>query len=310
MGTPRFAVPSLQVLLDHPQIEVVGVVTQPDKPLGRSRTSQPSPVKQLALQHNLIVWTPEKIKHNPDLIATLAKTRPDVIVVAAYGKLLPQEILDLPKRGVVNIHGSFLPEYRGASPVVGSILNGDIFTGVTLMKMVLAMDAGPIIAKSHSVAIEPTDTTETLTQKLSIEGAELLHQQLVTYLEKKLIPLPQNESLATTVKLINKEDGQINWNDSAELIERKIRAYQPWPGAQTLWQGQRLKLISGEVTHESPTQIGTVWLTPDNYPAVSTGQGSLKITGLQLEGKAVVSGRDFLLGRPSLIGATLHSALV
>jgi len=306
MGTPHFAIPSLEMLLQHPQIDIVGVITQPDKPAGRTGTPQFSPVKQFAFDHNLTIWTPEKVKHNDELINQIKTSKPDTIVVAAYGKILPQEILDIPPKGIVNIHGSFLPKYRGASPIAASIINGDTIARVTLMKMALAMDAGPIIATSEPVAIEPSDTTGTLTQKLSQAGAELLQQQLIPYLENKISPLPQDEQNATTVSLVKKEDGKINWQESATLIERKIRAYQPWPSAYTFWQGQRIKLMASEVIPEAPSEVGTIWLTPDHYPAVTTGEDSLKIITLQLEGKAVTSGKDFLLGRPNLIGSQLE----
>ena len=207
MGTPEFAVPSLQILLDNTRIEVVGVVTQPDKPAGRSGQLQPSSVKQLALSRQIHVWTPEKVKHNSELIEQIKIAQPDAIVVVAYGKILPQEILDIPKYGIVNVHGSLLPKYRGASPITASILNGDTATGITLMKMVLAMDAGPIIAKSEPVTIASNDTTATLAQKLSTIGAQLLNTDLLLYLDSQITPTPQDDNQVTFVSIIKKEDG-------------------------------------------------------------------------------------------------------
>lgn len=305
MGTPEFAVPSLQTLVDHPQIEVIAVITQPDKPIGRSHTPQPSPVKQLALAHNLPVWTPAKVKHNLDLLEQIKSAQPDVIVVSAYGKILPQDILDIPVSGIVNVHGSLLPKYRGASPIAGSILNGDAFTGITLMKMVFEMDAGPIIAVSQSMPIEPTDTTATLTQKLAHIGADLLSQNLVPYLTDQLTLIPQDETKATFVPIIQKEDGQINWAEDATVIERKTRAYSPWPSTYTFFTGKRLKIIQGEVLPETQEEPGKVWMTTDKYPAVTTGKGSLKILQLQPEGKSVMQGSDYLRGYPQFIGSVL-----
>lgn len=300
MGTPEFAVPILQTLIAQPQLEVAGVITQPDKPAGRQGTPQPSPIKQLALTNNLTVWTPNKVKNNPEIIGQIKAVNPDVIIVAAYGKILPQEILDIPKYGIINIHGSLLPKYRGASPVATSIINGDATTGVTLMKMVFEMDAGPIIAKSEPVTIEPNDTTASLTTKLSDIGAKLLDQKLISYLEGRITPTPQDDQAATYVKLVAKEDGLINWEEEATIIERKTRAYSPWPSAYTFWEGKRLKIITGEVVPETQGQPGQVWIMADHYPAVDTGQDSLKLITVQPEGKLVMSGADFLRGHPGL----------
>ena len=176
MGTPEFAVPSLQALMNNPAINIEAVVTQPDKPVGRQGAPQPSPIKQLAIQQHLTVLTPEKIKHNAEFITQLKSINPEVIIVVAYGKILPQEILDIPKQGIVNVHASLLPHYRGTSPIMASILHGDKQTGVTLMKMELAMDTGPIIATSEPILINPSDTTATLTARLSQVGADLLNQ--------------------------------------------------------------------------------------------------------------------------------------
>ncbi|MBU1092190.1 methionyl-tRNA formyltransferase [Patescibacteria group bacterium] len=305
MGTPEFAVSSLQVLIDHPQTEVVAIITQPDKPIGRSHTPQPSPVKQLATTHQFPIWTPAKVKNNSELIEQIKSVQPDIIIVSAYGKILPQEILDIPKMGIINVHGSLLPKYRGASPIAGSIINGDFFTGITLMKMVLEMDAGPIIATSQPIPIESTDTTVTLTQKLSLIGAELLQQSLLPYLIGQLTPVPQDENQATFVPVIKKEDGQINWQEDALTIERKIRAYHPWPSTYTFWQDKRLKIIQGEVLLSGKDIPGKIWVTPDKYPAVFTNQGSLKILKVQPEGKSVMSGVDYLRGWPQLIGSIL-----
>jgi len=306
MGTPEFAVPSLQALIDHPTINVVAVVTQPDKPVGRGGIPQPSPVKRFAEQHNLTVLTPDKIKNNAELIARLKDIDPDVMVVAAYGKILPQDILDIPAASVVNVHASLLPQYRGASPITASILNGDDVTGVTLMKLVLAMDEGPIIAKSQPINISPTDTTASLTQKLAHIGAELLNQFLIPYLQGEIQPAPQDDAQATYVKIIHKEDGKIDWQKSADVIDRQVRAYQPWPTAYTFWHDQRLKILGAEIVPSTGQPIGAVGLTADKFPAVATPQNSVKLLNIQIEGKKPTSGRDFLQGHPDFIGATLN----
>jgi len=305
MGTPEFAVPSLQALLENSQLDIVAVITQPDKPIGRNGTPQPGPIKQLALAHSLVVWTPIKLKNNVNIIAQIEATNPDVIIVAAYGKILPQEILDIPQFGIVNVHGSYLPKYRGASPLVAAILNGDTTTGITLMKMVLEVDAGPIIAISKAVPIDAQDTTASLTRKLAPIGAELLNQKLILYLAGQIILIPQDESQAIYAPMIKKEDGLINWHENADTIERKTRAYYPWPSAYTFWQGKRLKIIQGQVMPETTGSPGAAWATPDKYPAVTTGQGSLKLITVQPEGKTMMPGADFLRGCPAIIGATL-----
>ncbi len=306
MGTPEFAVPSLQALLENPQLDIAAVITQPDKPVGRNGMPQPSPIKQLALAQGLVVWTPAKLKNNMDIIAQIKTTNPDVIIVAAYGKILPQEILDIPKESIVNVHGSYLPKYRGASPIAAAILNGDTTTGITLMKMVLEVDAGPIIAISKPVPIEATQTQLSLSHLLAKVGADLLEKNLIPYLEGRIMLTPQDESRATYTHLIEKEDGLINWQEAAEITERKIRAYCPKPGAYTFWQGKRLKIAFGRVI---PTQgsfkTGEVWLTPDNHIAVTTSEDSLQLEIICLEGKSLTGDRDFLRGHPTIVGAVL-----
>lgn len=300
MGTPEFAVVSLQALLSDDRFEIKIVVTQPDRPVGRSKDPQPSPIKKTALAAGVPVLTPAKVKGNTELFEQLKALDLDAIVVVAYGKILPQEILDIPKRGVVNVHGSLLPKYRGASPIAGAILNNDAETGVTIMRLVLEMDAGPIIGKSDPVRIEPADITATLSTKLSSVGADALLKYLPDYLDGKITPTPQDETQATYTKLLTKEDGRIDWNNEATFIERKIRAYQPWPGAYTQLEEKILKILRAEVIAET-RGIGEVWKTLDGYPAASTGSGSLKLLEVQWEGKKPTSGVDFLRGHPQLL---------
>ena len=304
MGTPEFAVATLSALIDDGHYQIVVVITQPDKPVGRSKQLQPSPVKKWAVAAGLPVLTPDKVKGNAELFEQLKALDLDAIVVAAYGKILPQEILDIPRDGVVNVHGSILPKYRGASPVAAAILNGDPTTGVTIMKMELAMDTGPVVGTSSPVNIAADDTTATLSDKLSQIGAQTLLKYLPDYLDGKITPTPQDDTRATSVKLINKEDGGIDWQSDAIVIERKVRAYQPWPSAFTKIDGKILKVLRAQLLPETGT-AGVVWRTPDGYPAVFTGNGSLKLLEVQLEGKKSATGVDFLRGYPKLLSSLI-----
>lgn len=305
MGTPLFAVPALKALISDTGLEITAIVTQPDKPTGRGQNASQSPVKKVAMENNLPVLTPITVKNNLEFIEQLKNIQPDVIVVVAYGKILPQTILDIPKFGIVNVHASLLPKYRGASPISAAILNGDATTGITLMKMDQAMDTGAILATSEEIAIEKEDTTTTLSDKLSDIGADLLIEYLPKYLVGEIIPRPQNEMEATYVETIQKSDGKINWQEPAETVGRKIRGYSPWPGSFTNFNGKLLKILQAEILPESLAAPGTVWQTSDKYPSVTTSKGSLKIIRLQLEGKSATSGKDFLLGYPTFIGSLL-----
>lgn len=300
MGTPEFAVPSLKALLDDADFEVVAVVTQPDKPVGRKQVITPSPVKVVAEKHNIPVLQPMKVKTGVEFWNELRELAPDVIVVAAYGKILPQEILDIPTHGIVNVHASFLPKYRGASPIAGAILNGDSETGVTIMKMELAMDTGEIIAKSQAVSIVPDDTTASLTEKLAGVGAEVLIESLPKYLSGEITPMPQNDAEATYVKIIQKEDGRINWQDDEEKISRQVRAYFPWPSAYTELNGQMMKILSAEYDMSADNPKGQI-AKIGGEPYI----GKLKIRQLQLAGKKVMDGKAFLAGYPQTIGQSL-----
>jgi len=305
MGTPAFAVPSLQALMNSDEFDIALVVTQPDKPVGRNRKLQPSSIKELALENNLEVANPESVKNNPDFINKVKQINPDVIVVVAYGKILPQELLDIPKMGAVNIHASLLPKYRGASPVVWSILNGDTKTGVTLMKLDAKMDTGPTIATSPEINIEPNDTSATLSKKIAQIGSELLVNNLGEYIKGDIAPKAQDDTLATYVGLIKKTDGLINWQEPAEIIERKIRAYTPWPGCFIKFNNKVLKILEAEVISDAKNKIGDVWQAEDKYPAVTTQDKSLKLITVQPEGKKPMSAKDFILGNSSFIGSEL-----
>ncbi len=300
MGTPEFAVPSLQALIDSVHFGVAAVVTQPDRPAGRNSQLKASPIKRLALEHGLPILQPEEVKNSPELAQAIKSITPDVIVVVAYGKILPQEILDIPPHGIVNVHASLLPKYRGASPITASILNNDKITGVTVMKMELAMDSGPIIAQSQPIPIEGTDTTASLSHKLARVGADILVDSLPQYLDGDTIPTPQDSAQAIYVKLITKEDGKINWGEDEELIARKVRAYFPWPSAYTYWDGKLLKLLDVAFVPEIDNPKGRVSKI-ENQMFI----GRLKINRLQLAGRPAVGGIEFLQGYPQVVGRSV-----
>jgi len=302
MGTPEIAVPTLQALLAHPDFDVAGVVTQPDRKAGRGRKLKPSPVKEAALAAGVpTILQPAKLRE-PEAFQALAALEPELIVVTAYGQILKPEVLDLPRYGCINVHASLLPRWRGAPPITAAILAGDPHTGVTIMQMDPGMDTGPILAQ-RAEGIRPDDTTASLSERLGRLGAELLVETLPCYLEGKIQPKPQPAEGVTLCRLVKKEHARIDWTRPAVEIERMVRAYQPWPGAFTTWQGQTLKIGKASVA-EGEAEPGRViaWGTK---AAVGTGAGLLIIERAQLPGKKMLDIRDFLRGRPDLIGAQL-----
>ncbi|MDD5043306.1 MAG: methionyl-tRNA formyltransferase [Patescibacteria group bacterium] len=304
MGTSEFAVPILEKLIKNYQI--IGVFTQSDKPLGRNKELAKSPVKELALKNNLTIFQPQNLKEQ-NALNQIKELSPDLIVVVAYGKIIPQNIIKIPKYGVINIHGSLLPEYRGASPIQTAILNGGEKTGVTIMLIDEKMDHGPVLAKQE-LGITNNDTTETLSKKLSVLGADLLIKILPDYLSGKMKPTEQNHEQATFTKITTREDGQIDWFKSAEEIERQWRAFTPWPGIFTFWDGKRLKLNAIRIlnTDNNPAQdIGKVFLIDDDNMGIYCGKGSLILEKLQLEGKKELTGQEFRRGYKNIIGAEL-----
>jgi len=306
MGTPEFAVPSLEALA-HASYAVAAVYTRPDKKAGRGQHLAFSPVKQLAVSLGLQVVQPESFKA-AGAVEQLAGLAPDLIVVAAYGQLLPPEVLALPKFGCVNIHPSLLPRYRGSSPVSAAILNGDEVTGVTIMLMDAGMDTGPVLSQKQ-VPVSPEDTTDSLTQSLAFVGAELLVETLPRWIEGKIEPQPQDASVATYTKTVTKEDGQIDWGLSALELWRRVRAHEPWPGSYTWWQGKRLKVSRVVPVDETrDAEVGKVIALPPTAPAavgVQTGEGVLGLLGVQLEGKREMDAREFLVGHRDFIGSLL-----
>lgn len=296
MGTPEFAVPVLQTLINHPQINVIGVVTPPDVVSSKGQVVF-SPTKKRALEENITVLQPEKIRKNPVFLAQLKALSPDLLVVAAYGKILPQEILDLPTYGAINVHPSVLPKYRGASPVVGTILAGEKETGVTIIKMTAEMDAGEIIKIRDGVAISTDETAPNLIQKLFEEGAAMLSDIIIPYIENEITPIPQDDSQATYVKLLTSEDGKIDWVKDERYIERMVRAYLPWPTAWTTIDGMTMKILDADYMADSSIPKGEIGEIEKELFI-----GKLRINKLQLAGKNPVSGKEFLNGYRKYVG--------
>ena len=302
-GTPSFAVPSLEGLLQGPD-EVIAVVTQPDREKGRGRKVVASPVKEAVLRHGLTVLQPENVKEE-SFQKTVRELQPDLIIVVAYGQILPKSLLEIPKQGAVNVHGSLLPAYRGSSPIAWAILKGEKKTGVTTMMMDACMDTGDILLQSE-VLIAERETFETLHDRLSLTGAELLTETLKKMKIGEVRPVPQDHSKATYAPLLKKEDGRIDWKKGAEEIDRRVRAFTPWPGAYTEWSGRLLKIYSGEAKESNGQgNPGTVaWVGAETIE-VKTGSGSFLIKEVQLEGKKRMVVRDFLSGNPVPIGTVL-----
>ncbi len=293
MGTPDFAVPSLLSLLEEGH-EVCAVFTQPDKPRGRGHRLTPSPVKELALERGLPVFQPATLK-DEGVQGEIARLGADVIVVVAYGKILPQAVLDMPRLGCVNVHGSLLPKYRGAAPIQWAVLKGEKMTGVTTMFMNAGMDTGDILL-CRETPIGPEETAGELFDRLKDMGAELLIETLEGLKKGELTPQPQNEAEATLAPMLKKEMSQIDWSCPAGEVHDWIRGLTPWPGAVCHVNGRRLKLLSSQVT-EGEGEPGTACCIEGEL-VIFCGQGALRVTGLQSpEGKRM-TGKNYLLGHP------------
>ncbi|OAQ21266.1 methionyl-tRNA formyltransferase [Thermosulfurimonas dismutans] len=302
MGTPEFAVPALKALLGSE--EVVGVVTQPDRPRGRGRKLRPSPVKEVALAADLPVFEPEKIK-DPAFLADLAKLDPELIVVAAYGKILPREILDLPRYGCWNIHASLLPKYRGAAPIQWALINGERETGITIMQMDEGLDTGPILLQK-SLTIGEDETFGELYQRLAQLGAKALMEALELFKVGQLSPRPQPEDGVSYAPPIEKGMGRLDFSRPASELACLIRAFDPRPGAHIYWKDKILKVFKPLVVHEATTKApGTVLGVEAGGLAVATGDGVLVIRELQLEGKRRLPAKEFLRGYPLKPGTVL-----
>lgn len=299
MGTPEFAVPPLRALLAHH--DVIGVITQPDRPAGRGRGVTVSPVKAVALESGVPIFQPHKIRR-PEAIAELKQMIPDLYIVAAFGQILPQTVLDIPPHGSVNIHASLLPRWRGAAPIHAAVRAGDAESGVTIMKMDAGLDTGPMI-RARAIPIESGETGQSLHDKLAQLGADLLIETLPGYLDGSLVPVAQPEDGVTIAPRIAKEEGRIDWNQPAIAIERLIRAFTPWPGTFTTWNGQIVKILSASVLSGS-AQHGRV-VRRDSTVAIGTGDGLIAPTRVQLEGRSAAAIEDFVRGYPAFVDTVL-----
>lgn len=303
MGTPDFAVGALEAIIEAGH-EVVGVVTQPDKPKGRSGQMQFPPVKECAVKHGLRVFQPVKVK-TPEAVEELRSMRADLFVVAAFGQILSKEILDMPKYGCINIHASLLPKYRGCAPINWCIIDGETETGVCIQQMDIGIDTGDILSEKV-VAIDKKETAESLFDKLAVAGAELVVETIASIEAGTVEPRKQDDSLSSYAKMMDKAMGEIDWTKDAVVIERLIRGLNSWPSAYTYYQGKSLKLWSADVIDTPATQKpGTIEAVSKDSFDVATGKGLLRILELQLEGKKRMDTKSFLLGNQWKAGMEL-----
>lgn len=291
MGSPDFAVSTLRRLVEH--YPVVGIVTQPDRPAGRGRFLTPPPVKELAVSLGIELIQPQKLRE-PDAQAKLKEWAPDLIVVTAFGQILRKSVLELPRYGCVNVHASLLPRWRGAAPIQAAVLHGDRASGATIMLMDPGIDTGPMLAQRET-EIRPGETAGQLSERLAEQGADLLIQTLPGYLSGAIQPQPQDDALSTYAPMITKEEGKLDFQQPAEALERRIRAFQPWPGAFLDWQGQPLKIQRAHVEPCPGFQPGQRCVI-GGLPAVATPSGCLVLDELQPAGKRSMPGQEFLRG--------------
>ncbi|MCK5510053.1 methionyl-tRNA formyltransferase [Candidatus Parcubacteria bacterium] len=305
IGTPDFGVPSLVKLINDENFDIVSVITQEDKKVGRKQKLKAPAIKQTALKYNLPVLQPKKIS---DIAEKIKQFAPDLIIVIAYSQIIPKQILNIPKYGVLNIHGSLLPKYRGASCIQAAILNGDKTIGVTIMKMEEGLDTGPILSQTK-IKISNIDTTEILFDKLSQLGADILIPVIKNYINNKIKPVAQNNVKSSYVGILKKSDGRIDWNKSAYSQEKFIRAMHPWPGSfgELKTENQTIKIIN--VKHEpvliNKHKSGTIFLD-DNKLFIQCAKDSLEIKKLQLSGKKIMTAQEFINGYSKYIGKILE----
>ncbi len=307
MGTPSYAIPVMKELISL-GCQLRAVYAQPDRPKGRGLTLEAPPVKSFAQGQKLPVFQPQSLR-SPEVAAQLAHLEPEVVVVAAYGKILPLEMLTIPSQGCLNVHPSLLPKYRGPAPVASAILEGVSRTGVTLMLMDEGADTGPILAQTE-VNIGPDDTTASLTPQLFEEGARLLRESLLPWVRGEIKASPQNHSQATFTTKIDKADGEARWDQPALVLERQLRAFTPWPGLYTRWRGRLLRVLEARALDRSVSEGAglVVSLEEDDMPVgVVTSRGVLGLKSLQLEGKRGVRSSEFLQGYRDFVGSRLPS---
>lgn len=308
-GTPAFACPFLSALLEAENVEVAGVVTQPDKPVGRGGRVVAPAVKTLALSHDLPVWQPKSLKTDPEIQTILSDVDADAFVVVAYGKLIPSSILAIPRAGCINVHPSLLPRHRGPSPMQWAIAEGDTQTGVSIMLLDEGMDTGPILA-STVIPLDGTQTYASLVEKVHAVGPSLLTDTLTQYLTGSIVPTAQIDSESTLTRLLTKEDGHLVWNRTVEELDRQFRAYQGWPGSWGIWERSaasdlRLKIHAMRIVPDVPhTSAGTVQVDADRL-FVSARNGIIEILSIQPEGKPKMKASAFIQGYGSIDGAQL-----
>jgi len=294
LGSPAFAVPSLRALASDARFTIPLVVTQPDRPAGRGRQPRPPAVKEAALELGLPVFQPETLR-DPDAVEQLATVAPDVMVVVAYGEILRQVVLDLAPHGCLNVHPSLLPRYRGSSPVQAAILNGDAETGVSIIKLIRHMDAGPIVAQRR-IPLDGTETAGTLSERLANLAAEMLPDVVAGWVAGKLNAVPQDDEAATYTRELTTAGARIDWRQDAAAIERLVRAMQPWPKAWSILEGRRLAILACDISQAVSTESpGTINFTAQP-PRVSTGSTDLLLLRVQPEGKREMSAEDWARG--------------
>ena len=294
MGSPKFSRPILQALVDNKVFKVVGVVTQPDRPKGRGRKLVPPPVKELAQELTIPVIQPNRLRKDEGAKEQLCSWAPDVIVVAAFGQILKPDVLDLPEYGCINVHTSLLPRWRGASPIQAALLHGDEVTGVTIMKMDPGMDTGPILSQEVYQIPDgmPYGELETV---LSNMGAALLMATLPDFVKGEIQLIAQDDSLATKAPLINKKDGLLDFSKSGKVLVQKVRAFNPWPSAYTMFHGQNFKILKAHFLEDQCPKQGT-FLVKENMPAIGCADGWLMLDVVQLAGRKQMEGAVFLRG--------------
>lgn len=306
MGTPDFAVPSLEALLKSDD-EVVGIVTQPDRPKGRGQELAPSPVKLVALRENIPILQPTKMK-DPEFLATLTSWKPDLIAVTAFGRILPPAVLTLPPKGCVNVHGSLLPKYRGAGPIQWAVINGETETGITTMLMDEGMDTGAMLLQER-IPIAPDDTAGSLAPKLASLGGRLLAETIARLKAGTIAPIVQDHSQATMAPLLKKEDGLIDWTLPARSIANRIRGLTPWPGAYTFSGAERWTIAKAAAQAEKPSgQPGCIVGVTKDAIQVATGDGVLAITEIQPANSRRMTVAQYLAGHPIQAGSQLGAA--
>jgi methionyl-tRNA formyltransferase len=302
MGTPDFALPTLEGLVEA-GVQLIAVYTQPDRPSGRGKKLTPPPVKELACRLGIPVFQPVRLR-DPSVIEKLRDLSPDLIVVVAYGQILPKSVLEIPRYGCINVHASLLPRYRGAAPINKAIVDGEQVTGVTTMRMDVGLDTGDMLVK-RATEIGPEETAGELHNRLALLGREAMEETLQRLRAGKLTAEPQDDSFSCYAPMLKKEDGRIDWGLNAQTIHNLVRGMSPWPGAFTFLQGEMLKLGDTSVENGAGGPPGTVLEAGSQEVRIACGQGVLRVRELQLPGKKRLAAADFLRGRPLLPGTRL-----